>query len=157
MTHSTHPRARVASGFSRISPLFAALIVAASAVVLAQAPFARATEARQSATPAPGQQPTSVELRLTGEPGTPPRLAIPDLLALSPDRETQEAARTIGEVLWDDINFEREFALIPRDTYKSIPAAGSIDAVPLRMPCSRCAAAESPSSPLGVRFGNSSA
>jgi TolB protein len=71
-----------------------------------------------------------VELRLTGEAGTPPRLAVPDLLALSPDRETQDAARTISETLFADIDFEREFSVIPRDTYKSIPVAGSIDAVP---------------------------
>jgi TolB protein len=101
--------------------LSGAVLLIASAVVTAQQP----------APPAPPpQQPTSVELRLTGESGTPPRLAVPDLLALSPDRETQDAARTISEVLWDDLNFEREFALIPRDTYRSIPPAGSIDAVP---------------------------
>ena len=52
------------------------------------------------------------------------------MLALSPDRETQDAARVISEVLYADLDFEREFALIPRDTYKSIPVAGSIDAVP---------------------------
>lgn len=100
--------------------LSGAILLAASAVLSAQQP----------ATPPPPQPQTSVELRLTGESGSQPRLAIPDLLALSNDRETQEAAKTIGEVLYDDINFEREFALIPRDTYKSIPVAGSIDAVP---------------------------
>ena len=106
---------------SLATKLSGAVLLAASAVLTAQQP----------ATPAPPpQQPTSVELRLTGESGTPPRLAVPDLLALSPDRETQDAARTIGEVLFDDIDFEREFSVIPRDTYKSIPAAGSIDAVP---------------------------
>ena len=57
-------------------------------------------------------------------------MAVPDLLALSSDREIQDAAKTIGQVLWDDLNFEREFDMIPRDTYKSIPAAGSIDTVP---------------------------
>ena len=80
----------------------------------------------------PAQQPrTVIELGpLTGEGGTPPRMAVPDLVALSNDRETQEAARTIGQVLWDDLNFEREFYMIPRDTYKTIPAALSIDTVP---------------------------
>ena len=121
MTQSS-PTMNVASGLSRTFPALAAGVMAASAVVLV---------AQQPATPtSSGQQPTSVELRLTGDPGTPPRLAVPDLLALSPDRETQEAAKTISEVLWDDLNFEREFALIPRDTYKSIPAAPSIDTVP---------------------------
>lgn len=110
MTHSTHPLTALA-----------ALVLVASAAVLAQQP----------ATPPPAaQQPSSVELRLTGDPGSPPRLAVPELLALSPDRETQDAAKTISEVLFDDLDFEREFALIPRDTYKSIPVATSIDAVP---------------------------
>ena len=57
-------------------------------------------------------------------------MAVPDLLALSPDKETQEAARVIAQVLWDDLNYEREFYMIPRDTYKTIPPAGSIDTVP---------------------------
>lgn len=104
-----------------LSPrLLAVVLLAATAVVSAQQPPAPAS---------PSQQ-TSVELRLTGEPGTPPRMAVPDLLALSPDKETQEAARTIAQVLWDDLNFEREFYMIPRDTYRSIPPAGSIDTVP---------------------------
>ncbi len=94
-------------------------MVAGTAVVTAQQP--------------PPQQPagqTSVELRLTGDPGTPPRMAVPDLLALSPDRETQDAAKVIAEVLWDDLNYEREFYMIPRDTYKSIPEAATIDRIP---------------------------
>ncbi len=94
-------------------------MVAGTAVVTAQQP--------------PPQQPagqTSVDLRLTGDPGTPPRMAVPDLLALSPDRETQDAAKVIAEVLWDDLNYEREFYMIPRDTYKSIPAAATIDRIP---------------------------
>ena len=52
---------------------------------------------------------------ITGDPGTPPRYAVPDFVALSP--EAAEVAKTIGEVLWDDLNFEREFYMIPRDTY----------------------------------------
>jgi TolB protein len=101
--------------------LLAAAVVAASAVVAAQQP----------ATPAPSpQQPSTVGITISGEPGAQTRLAVPDLLALSSDRETTEAARIIGEVLWDDLNFEREFYMIPRDTYKSIAAAPTIDTVP---------------------------
>jgi TolB protein len=76
------------------------------------------------------QQPTSIELRLTGDPGTPPRLAVPDFLALSGDRETQDIARTIAAVLWNDLNYEREFYMIPRDTYRSIAPAASIGEPP---------------------------
>ena len=56
-------------------------------------------------------------------PGLPPKIAVPEFIALSTDAETVAAAKTIGEVLWDDLNFEREFYMVPRDTYRSIPAA----------------------------------
>ena len=77
------------------------------------------------------QQPGTIATSVIGEAGTPPRIAIPDFLALSNDRETQDIARSIAEVLWDDLNFEREFYMIPRDTYKSIPVAASIAEPPL--------------------------
>jgi len=93
--------------------------VAASAVVAAQQ------------TPQRPSQPSEVDVVLRPDnPGTPPKMAVPDLIALSPDKETQDAARVIAQVLWDDLNYEREFYMIPRDTYKTIPPAGSIDTVP---------------------------
>lgn len=104
--------------YSRQYRLLGAALAAASAVVAAQQPGP------------PPQQPNTVGIIISGEPGAQTRYAVPDLLALSNDRETQEAARTIAQVLWDDLQFEREFYLIPRDTYKSIPPAGSLDAVP---------------------------
>jgi TolB protein len=74
------------------------------------------------------QQPSEVELAITGESGTPPRFAVPDFVALTPD--AADVAKTIGQVLWDDLNFEREFYMIPRDTYATIPAVRSADQVP---------------------------
>jgi TolB protein len=93
-------------------------IVGSLAVVVAQQPT--------PATQPPPQQPSNIGVLVSGDPGTPPRLAVPDFLALSNDKETQEIARTVGEVLWNDLDFEREFYMIPRDTYKSIPAATTI-------------------------------
>ena len=84
----------------RPAALAASLLAAVAALAAQQQPPAPAT---------PPQQPTDVGIRITGEPGTPPRLAVPDLIALSPDKETQDAAKVIGEVLWDDMEFEREF------------------------------------------------
>ena len=55
-----------------------------------------------------------------------------DCLALSDDAETHEAAQTIAEVLWDDLEFEREFLMVARDTYDSIPAARSVTNLPLQ-------------------------
>lgn len=99
-----------------------------------------ATLALSAQTPPPQQTPPSQPPRQTGEvvvtitsgtPGLPPKFAVPDFIALTNDAETVAAAKTIGQVLWDDLNFEREFYLISRDTYRSIPPATSLDEVPL--------------------------
>ena len=74
------------------------------------------------------QQPSEVAIVIGGDAGTPPRYAVPDFVALSPD--AAEIAKTLGQVLWDDLNFEREFYMIPRDTYSSIPAARTPEQVP---------------------------
>lgn len=99
--------------------LIAALFSAAAAVVVAQNPPAQ-----------PPQQVDTVRTTITGAPGLPPKYAVPDFIA-SGDAATQAAAKTIGQVLWDDLNFEREFYLISRDTYRSIPQPASLNEVPL--------------------------
>jgi TolB protein len=96
------------------------------AVIAAAATLAVA--AQQPTPPPRPQQPSEVELAITGESGTPPRFAVPDFVALTPD--AAEIAKTIGQVLWNDLNFEREFYMIPRDTYATIPAVRSADQVP---------------------------
>jgi TolB protein len=73
------------------------------------------------------QQP-EIELVIGGDGNSPPHYAVPDFLAASP--EAAEIASTISQVLWDDLAFEREFDLIPRDIYKTIPAARSPEQVP---------------------------
>jgi len=80
--------------------------------------------------PAAPQQPSELITTISGEAGAPPRLAVPDFIPLSSDAETAGMARTIGQVLWDDLNYEREFAFIPRDVYASIPKATSFGDVP---------------------------
>src|SRR5215203_4135073 len=102
--------------------LVGAAILAASAAVAAQQPAPQQ--------PPKAQQPSTVGITISGDAGAQTKMAVPDLIALSSDRETQDAARVIGQVLWDDLNFEKEFYMIPRDTYKSIPAAATIDTVP---------------------------
>jgi TolB protein len=100
------------------------IAVAARTQTPAQPPTAPPPQA-----PAP-QQPSDIRSTITGDAGAPPRLAVPDFVALSTDAETGTIAKTIAQVLFDDLNFEREFALIPRDTYATIPAAKSLDDVP---------------------------
>jgi TolB protein len=67
------------------------------------------------------QQPSEVELRISGDPGTPPSYAVPDFIALTPG--TEAIAQTVGGVLWNDLDFEREFDMVPRDTYATVPVA----------------------------------
>ena len=75
--------------------------------------------------PTTAQQPSEIGAAITSEGTGPPRLAVPDFIALSPDAETVAIAKILGQVLWDDLNFEHEFAFIPRDVYASIPKATS--------------------------------
>lgn len=77
------------------------------------------------------QQPPSVRLRLSDRGGLPPRIAVPEFIATSNDAETVAAARMMAQVLYDDLAFEKEFYLLPRDTYKTIPPARSLTDVPL--------------------------
>jgi TolB protein len=113
----------------RLGAVGSIVAVMAAAVVIA-APQQQAPQAPPSQTPAPQtpQQPSEVAVVITGDTGTPPRYAVPDFIALSP--EAAEVAKTIGQVLWDDLEFEREFYMIPRDTYSSIPLAKQLDDIP---------------------------
>ncbi|MEQ1574529.1 MAG: hypothetical protein ABL993_09815 [Vicinamibacterales bacterium] len=86
-----------------------------------------ATSALQEQTPRP-QQPSEIELVISGDPGTPPRYAVPDFVALTPD--AADVAKTLGPVLFDDLGYEREFYMIPRDTYASIPVARTAEQIP---------------------------
>jgi len=73
--------------------------------------------------PRPQQPQTEINMTISGDAGAQPRYAVPDFIVRSSDPETAAAARLMGTVLWDDLAFEREFYMVPRDTYKSIPAA----------------------------------
>jgi len=77
------------------------------------------------------QQPSDVITTISGDSGAPPRLALPAFVPVSTDAETVAAAQLVSNVLWDDLNFEREFAFIPRDVYATIPVPKSLDDVPL--------------------------
>jgi len=78
------------------------------------------------------QQQSDIGVRISaGDPSLPPKIAVPAFIALTSDPETQAAAKTIGEVLWDDLEFEKEFYMIPRDTYRDIPQPPSIEQVAL--------------------------
>lgn len=81
---------------------------------------------QQPATPAP-QQPTDVELRISGDGGRPPQYAVPAFVAMTP--EVAEVAKIIGPVLYDDFAFERDVSLVARDVVATIPAARTAEQI----------------------------
>lgn len=81
--------------------------------------------------PAQPQQQSELKIVLNGPPGLPPKIAIAGFIAGSTDAETTAAAKTIGDVLFDDLMFEREFYVIGRDVAATVPRPASLDQVPL--------------------------
>lgn len=76
--------------------------------------------------PQPAQTQGPVRLTLTGPSGLPPKVAVPDFIG------DAAMGKTLGQVLWDDLDFEAEFYMVARDTYRSIPQPESLDGVPLQ-------------------------
>ena len=137
----------VGSGFSRTIRCFSRTIrcfsrtissgtIAAAAAAAFLTLGARAQQPPEPAAPGATQQPGEITTTITGEGGAPPRLAVPEFIALGADAdtpadaETQAITRTISQVLFDDLTFEREFALMPKDVYTTIPRAKSFNDVP---------------------------
>ncbi len=75
-------------------------------------------------------QPSELSTTISGASGRAPRFALPAFVPLSTDPDTVAAARLVSNVLWDDLNFEREFEFVARDVYATIPVAKSLDDVP---------------------------
>lgn len=84
--------------------------------------------APQSQKPPQPQQPSEVQMTISGAAGGAPHLAVPDFLAAAGEADT---AALVARVLFDDLQYEREFDMIPRDTYASIPPARSATDVPI--------------------------
>ena len=66
------------------------------------------------------QQPDSIAVSV-GDPGRPPRLAVPEFIPLGNEPEVIAAAKTIAAVLWDDFAYEKEFYLLPPDMLRTVP------------------------------------
>ena len=101
--------------------IFTAVLAVAGAALLAAAP--------QQQPPAGGQD-TVVKTVLVGD-GVVPKLAVPEFIPLSNDADVVNAAKTIGEVLWDDLAYEKEFYMLPRDILKTVPRPPNADQVAL--------------------------
>jgi TolB protein len=100
-------------------------------ITLAVASFTVAGQQPPPTATPPPQQTDIVKLVITGAPGSPPKLAVAGFIPLSSDAETVAAAKTISDVLYDDISYEREYYLIGKDAVATIPKFTAIDQVPL--------------------------
>jgi TolB protein len=110
---------------NRVPYLSVAISCAAAIALVAQTP-----------PPSPPQQPpptdagpTEVRIAIRGEAGAPPHYAVPEFIPLTNDKETVDAARLVADVLWNDLDFEREFDMIPRDTYKTIDQTATTETI----------------------------
>ncbi|HXW04873.1 MAG TPA: hypothetical protein VD833_06565 [Vicinamibacterales bacterium] len=77
----------------------------------------------------PSGQPDTLEVSVIGDPGQPPRLAVPAFIPLGKEPDVVKAAQTIGEVLFDDLAFEKEFYMLPKDILRTVPQPSSADDV----------------------------
>ncbi len=61
--------------------------------------------------------------------GAPPKLAVPEFIPLGKEPEVVAAAKSIADVLWDDLAYEKEFYLLPRDILRTVPRPASVEQV----------------------------
>lgn len=78
----------------------------------------------------PQSQEKTLDITMMNKPGLPPHIAVPPFVVLSADQATQDASRTLTEVLSADLKFEREFDVMPASSYVGVPSAQTIDALP---------------------------
>jgi TolB protein len=103
------------------------LFLTSTSIVLALVLLAAQNPAPQPAQPSSQSE---INIAITGDIGAPLHYAVPDFVALTQDAETTAAAKLMAEVLFNDLAFEREFDLIPRDTYRTIPVAQTASDIP---------------------------
>ena len=80
--------------------------------------------------PPQGQQPSAIGVLISGrDDGAPPKMAVPEFIPLGKEPEVIAAAKTIADVLWDDLAYEKEFYMLPRDILRTVPTPASVEAV----------------------------
>ena len=97
-----------------------------SVLILAVASRGAAVVATQQPARAGAAQPAAAvrdRAEITADPGAPPSTRCPTSSRCRRTPRRRPRRRRCGQVLWDDLDFEREFYMIPRDTYASIPPA----------------------------------
>ncbi len=83
-----------------------------------------------SATALTGFQGQTIDVVLSNT-GSHPKIGLPDFSASGGNASLLEAATTLADVLAFDLEFEREFYVIPRKTSASVPVAATPEALPI--------------------------
>ncbi len=100
------------------------LVALVALVVLAVVP--RLPDGAVRAAPI-GQVQQQDELALSlRNPGVHLRVGLPDFVVPSGDPDVVAMARTVADVLWNDIDFEREYYMIPRQVSAAVPPAAAM-------------------------------
>jgi TolB protein len=104
-------------------------VIAVAAAVLASTftPAVGVVTAVPLLAQAPDQQPVIQLGTISGNTGARRRIAVPDFSVPGGTAEVQQAAKTISQVLWDDLDFEGEFYMIPAADAAKIPAADTME------------------------------
>lgn len=76
------------------------------------------------------QQPTSLSLALTNA-ASHPKIGLPDFTGAGGDATLGRIAATVADVLWADLDFEREFSMIDRQASKGIPVVEAPERLPV--------------------------
>ena len=75
-------------------------------------------------------QRSAVDLTIGDRIGAAPRFAVPDCLTPDAAANLVAVGQTIAQVLWDDLEFEREFRMLARDTYGTVPRSRTLTDLP---------------------------
>ena len=102
-----------------------ALVFAGSAIVVLPASEPAGIVQQSVPPPQQPQQQSEYSVEIKGAGGNKPRLAVPEFTVATATPELQQAATTISTVLWDDLDFEEEYYMLPRDAAAKVPAASS--------------------------------
>ena len=111
------------------------LVLAISAAAIASALLTAANDTPDVVTSSPLQDPqkppqTQGEIVLTANnPGSHPRVGLPDF-AVTGGAAVSDAAKLLAEVLWADLDYEREFYMINRKSSAAIPSAATARDLP---------------------------
>ncbi len=113
-------------GARTMTKLFGA--AGAIAIVLATVPAAQPVAAWISE---PLPQQTEFKLSLVGL-GSQPKVGLPDFTVEAGDKELSDAVAMLVDVLWADLDYEKEYYLIPRKASASIPVVADAPSLPFR-------------------------